>query len=62
MDAQLNTANQVQCPFCGATDRTIYRREVKSDHRLLNHCACGQCGQAFVFAEDKAGHLSVRRR
>ena len=62
MDAHVNTANQLQCPFCGSNDRKTYRREVKADHRLLNHCTCSACGQGFVFAEDKAGHLSVRRR
>jgi hypothetical protein len=61
MDAQM-TANQVQCPFCGGRDRKVYRREVVTNHRLLNHCHCQSCGEHYLFAEDKAGHVSVRKR
>jgi hypothetical protein len=62
MDALLNGANQIACPFCGGSDRNIYRREVKGNHRLLNHCTCTHCGETYLFAEDKAGKASVRKR
>jgi hypothetical protein len=61
MDGLMNGANQVACPFCGGTDRSIYRREVKANHRLLHHCTCKRCGEAYLYAEYKAGRASVRR-
>ena len=62
MDAQVKINDAVLCPFCGNAERKVYRREVKTDHRLLNHCLCDQCGQHYQFAEDKSGKASVRRR
>jgi hypothetical protein len=62
MDGQINAASQVLCPFCGGRDRKINRRQVVADHRLLHHCTCEACGEGYVFAEDKSGHVSVRKR
>jgi hypothetical protein len=62
MDGQLSSANQILCPFCGGRERRIYRREVKADHRILHHANCECCGEHYLFAEDKAGKVSVRKR
>jgi hypothetical protein len=62
MDARLATPNTVVCPFCGGTERAVYRREPKADHRVLHYCRCLGCGQHYQFGEDKAGKASVRKR
>lgn len=62
MDAQIRNADVVLCPFCGSAERRVYRREVKSDHRIVHHCHCEHCGQHYQFGEDKAGRASARNR
>lgn len=62
MEAQIRSRDAVVCPFCSRAERSIFRREVKTDHRILNFCRCLRCGQHYEFAEDKAGKASVRKR